>query len=197
MEVYKNLELEDLTIGGEIEIWKQVNSIDGLGEFEDWYWVSSFGRVKSTRGNEKILRQSDNGSGYLRVYLRTLDGKRKMMYTHRLVGLVFVEGHSKERNQSNHINEVKTDNRAVNLNWMSAKQNANFGTRNERVAEKLANGITSKPVIGTCVTTGKVIEFPSIAEAQRNGFHSSNISYCCNGKSKTHKGYKWKFKESA
>lgn len=193
MEVYLNLELEDIVINDEVEVWKKVNSIDGLEMFKEWYWVSSFGRVKSVGGRkDKILKQCDNGREYLQVGLQMLDGKPKFMLAHRLVCLAFVDGYSKERNQSNHINEIKTDNRASNLNWMSAKQNVNYGTRNERVAEKL-----STPVIGTCIKTDEVIEFDSTQEAGRCGFDQSAVSSCCNGNRKTHKGFRWRFKESA
>ena len=33
----------------------------------------------------------------------------------------------------------------------------------------------------------------STMEAVRNGFNSGNVSSCCNGKLKTHGGYKWSF----
>ena len=38
-----------------------------------------------------------------------------------------------------------------------------------------------------------VKEWPSMAEAERNGFHHSNISECCNGKTESHMGFCWKF----
>lgn len=73
MEIHENLELGNLVIGAEVEVWKKVNEVEELEMFRDWYWVSSFGRVKSTRGNKKILRQATNKGGYLRVGLMTLE----------------------------------------------------------------------------------------------------------------------------
>ena len=35
--------------------------------------------------------------------------------------------------------------------------------------------------------------WPSACECGRNGFHQSAITNCCNGKLKTHKGYKWSY----
>lgn len=35
--------------------------------------------------------------------------------------------------------------------------------------------------------------WPSTNECERNGFDHSSISSCCNGKLKTHKGYKWSY----
>ena len=37
----------------------------------------------------------------------------------------------------------------------------------------------------------------SAAEASRNGFDNANISKCCSGKQKTHKGYIWSYEELA
>lgn len=50
-----------------------------------------------------------------------------------------------------------------------------------------------KAIIGTNIKTKKVLHFASINAASRKGFHSSHISYCCKGKSKTHKGYTWQY----
>ena len=38
-----------------------------------------------------------------------------------------------------------------------------------------------------------VMVFSSTTEARRNGFIQSNVSACCNGKKKTHRGYTWKY----
>lgn len=52
----------------------------------------------------------------------------------------------------------------------------------------------SKPVEALDKTTGKVVYvFPSAKEAERHGFYNSNISDCCNGKRKSHKGYIWRY----
>lgn len=187
--VYEKLELKDLIVNGEAEQWVQVCEIEGLEMFREWYWISNFGRVKSTRGNGKILRQSDNGNGYLIVGLVILDGKSKKMYVHRLIGFAFVSDWS-EGLVVNHLDEDKKNNHFDNLEWCTIAENNAYGTRNQRSAEK-----RSMPVIGTCVTTGGVIEFPSLAEAQKNGFDKSHISACCRGKNKTHKGYRWKYEE--
>lgn len=35
--------------------------------------------------------------------------------------------------------------------------------------------------------------FQSVNEARRQGFNQCNISMCCRGKLKTHKGFEWKY----
>ena len=36
-------------------------------------------------------------------------------------------------------------------------------------------------------------EWPSTAECERNGFNHQLVSACCNGKRKTHKGFRWEY----
>jgi len=61
----------------------------------------------------------------------------------------------------------------------------------------MKNGILnkqSKAVVGIHIKTGETIEFYSGMDAERNGFNQSNVGYCCRGERKTHKGYKWEYK---
>lgn len=53
----------------------------------------------------------------------------------------------------------------------------------------------SKPVVQIDLTTNKIVKvWESAQEADRQGgFDFKNISKCCKGKLKTHKGYKWMF----
>lgn len=44
------------------------------------------------------------------------------------------------------------------------------------------------------IKDGKVVMiFPSIREAERQGFLSQNINKCCNNENHTHRGYYWKY----
>lgn len=125
--MYRNLELEDLVIGEEVEVWKKINEVRGLENFKDYYFVSNFGRVKSTKGNDRIMKQTDN-RGYLSVGLQTLDGKGKMMRVHRLVAFAFVEGWSEERNTVDHIIPDTKNNMVSNLQWLSNVDNIRKGS---------------------------------------------------------------------
>lgn len=135
------------------------------------------------------------------------NGKQKFFRVHRLVYEAFYVRIPKGM-QVNHINEVKSDNRLENLNLMTPKENCNYGTRTERVAEKrkgmkhteeAKNKISeanSKSVLQIDKNTNEVIaEFPSLTEVERQfGFSDSSISKCCLGKQNTAHGYKWQFK---
>lgn len=107
----------------EIEIWKPV-----FGAPQ--YQVSSLGRVRSLdrilkdgrfwRG--RILRQHLNNKGYYTTSIKYESGKRKRL-VHSLVMESF-KGHTPCRfNHVDHINNKKTDNRLMNLQVLSARDN--------------------------------------------------------------------------
>ena len=180
-------------MNNEEEVWKDIEGFEGL------YQVSSEGRIRSLDREAadrsgrvrilkgKVLKPSMNRDGYLQVMLHK-EGKYKCFYVHRLVWIAFC-GEILEGYDVNHINEVKTDNRLVNLNLITHKQNCNFGSRNQRVAHAL-----SKPVVAFDDDGNVVLEFSSTRDAARNGFNSGNISACCRCKYKTHHGYRWRYK---
>lgn len=114
------------------EEWKDVKGFEGR------YQVSNMGRVRSLdrieldkRGRTHhakgmILKDSLNkGRGYYRVSLS--DGHRNYTHyeVHRLVAIHFVPGYKKGL-VVNHINKIKTDNRAQNLEFCTYKYNLNY-----------------------------------------------------------------------
>ena len=180
------------------EIWKDIPNYEG-------YQVSNLGRVKSLKRfrkgrngslvtvKEKILKPWINSTGYYLIELSKQSIKKKHL-VHRLVWSAF-NGQIPEDLQVNHINEVKTDNRLSNLNLMTAKENSNWGSRNERMTKKLINGKKSKPVLQFTLDGIFVKEYPSAHQVERElGFNQGNIVNCCNGKRKTAHGFKWKYK---
>ncbi len=179
------------------EIWKDVIGYEGYYEVSSTGKVKSLERYKNDRGGkvkvgEKILRQQKTKDGYLQVYL-SKDGLTKGFKVHRLVALAFISNLC-EKKEVNHLNEIKTDNRVCNLEWVTNIENANWGTKQKRFAEKMRNYKEySKPVIGISMIDGSTISFPSAQEARRKGFSQGNINSCCRGERKYHKGYYWKF----
>ena len=166
-----------------METWKAISGYEGL------YQVSNLGRVKSFKhGKEKILKPQKTRCGYLRVCL-CKDCHTKRLLVHRLVADAFVPN-PQGLETVNHKDEVKNNNTASNLEWMSKKDNLNYGTRNKRVGESL-----SKQVQMFDKSTGELLAtFPSTREAERvTGINNGNISKCCNGKSKSAGGYIWRY----
>lgn len=169
------------------EIWKDIAGYEGK------YQVSNLGRVKSLNykrsGKEEIMEPYKVGGGYLQVHL-CKNGERDKQYVHRLVAEAFLPN-PENLPFVNHKDENPENNIVSNLEWCNAKYNTNYGTRNDRVAEKLINREDlSKPVL--CVETGEI--FPSSSEAERKSrAYQGNIIKCCQGKRKTTRGYHWRY----
>lgn len=111
------------------ERWKPIFGYDGM------YEVSDLGRVRSHNSGEwKVMRPGNNGKGYLRVVLYRY-GKQKNVLVHRLVANAFIPNDNIFNDQVNHINEVKTDNRATNLEWCDRSYNVTYnGLQQKRMS---------------------------------------------------------------
>lgn len=177
----------------EINDWVPVKGYEGR------YEVSGIlGKVRSLNyrntGRVEILDGNHRKDGYVRINLYKNE-EMKSFQEHRIVAEHFCSN-PLNKPEVNHINEIKDDNRACNLEWVTPNENSNHGTRNERVSIGLTNGITSKQVLQYTKTGEFVREWPSIAECGRNGFDHRNIISCCRGKRKFHKGFIWKYKSA-
>lgn len=193
------------------EIWKDIEEFEGL------YQVSNLGRVRSlghdTWHKGRVLKQSFDGKGnYLFVGLHK-DGKIKQKNVHRLVAETFIPNPN-NLPCVNHINEIKTDNRAINLEWCTVEYNSNYGNAkknmidsrrknndqeeiNRKIKEtKRKNGSFSceKPVAQYTMDGILVSTYDSATDAERKtGISRGGIQRCCVGRYSQAKGYVWKY----
>lgn len=101
----------------EKEIWKKIDGYD--------YEVSNFGSVRNLSG--KIMKLK--GSRYLNVGLHGNGEPQKFFLVHRLVAECFVPGKTEARNQVNHIDGNRHNNRASNLEWCTQSENQKHAYR--------------------------------------------------------------------
>lgn len=113
MENFSKTELEN-------EKWKDIDGYDGM------YQVSDLGRVRSKYSGEwKMLRFDMDRHGYFRVVLSKY-GKHKRFLVHRLVAQAFIKNDDDTKNQINHIDECKQNNRLSNIEYCTAQYNMTY-----------------------------------------------------------------------
>lgn len=192
-----------------IEIWRTPIY---KGEIYDKYQVSNLGRMINLNyrrtGKAKLMEPYEKGRKYLQVYL-SKKGKKDWIYVHQLVAETFLPNplnkpcinHKIEGDEGKKINMVffnedgSVDEEKSTIEWATYEENNNYGTRNERVSDAQINDPNkSKTVLQLSLDGVLIREWPSAKEAERNGFNQCNICQCCNGKQKTHKGFRWMYK---
>ena len=190
-----------------IEIWRTA-IYDGI--IYDDYQVSNLGRIKSLNyrntGRAELMKPFDTGKGYLQVRLRK-NGEYKECLVHRLVAESFLPNpenkpeinHKIEGKKGKTMNMVifntdgSIDKERTTIEWATRKENNNYGTRNERSAKTKTNGKKSKRVLQLSLSGDLIREWPSTNECGRNGFNQRHVCDCCNGKLKSHKGFRFMY----
>lgn len=93
------------------------------------YWAGVDGNIYSLKQNKiRRLSPSNNGNNYLKVGL-SVDSKMHAEYVHRLVAESWLEDGGIDfmgnvRNEVNHIDGEKENNKLCNLEWCSKAENA-------------------------------------------------------------------------
>jgi len=106
------------------EIWKAIKG------YEKSYLISNLGNVKSLKRfkviKDRILKLNPDSSGYYQIRL-SRDGIGKMMRVHTLVAQEFLNYKPDGTNKlvCNHINFDKTDNRLINIEIITNRENCN------------------------------------------------------------------------
>ena len=160
------------------EIWKDIKNFEGL------YQVSNLGRVKSKR---KILKPIKG------EYFKVVLCKNKIRYTkyiHRLVAETFIFNNNNKL-QVNHKDENKLNNNVNNLEWITFKENMNYGTKQDRESKVK----TKYHVLQYDLDGSFIKEWFNLREIEKNTeFKKQNIRNCCVKKNKTAYGFKWEYK---
>ena len=191
------------------EIWRTAIYDDVV--YEGLYQVSNLGNILSLNyrntGRAELMNTWKDKDGYLKIGLRK-NRKTDFILVHRLVAQTFIPNpdnypqvnHKIEGDKGKTINMVFfNDDGSINkekttIEWCNGKYNHNYGTINQRISKANTNGKLSKPVLQLSLTGELIREYPSARDCERNGFEHSGVIRCCNGKQKTHKGFRWMYK---
>ena len=188
-----------------MEVWKDIVGYEGL------YQVSNLGNVRSLDHTVKIRRGDQEFSalhkgkqltplirqhGYLGVQLYGRGGHAtrnlRTFSIHRLVAEAFIPNPNGYK-EVNHLDETHTNNRADNLEWCDHIQNSNYGTRPARIGAMHLNGSRSRK-IAQYTRDGKLVRiFPSLHEAERNGYGASAICNCAKMRKEHAYNYVWRY----
>ena len=194
----------------DIEIWRTAVYDGEL--YEGLYKVSNWGRILSLdyrhTGKAELMNPFETTNGYLHVEL-SKNGETKTCKVHRLVAQTFLPNpenkpqvnHKIEGDEGKKINMVifnedgTIDKERTTIEWVTAKENNDYGTRNERAGKTNTNGKCSKRVLQFTLDGEFVREWPSTREIERQlGYNNANISACCLGKRKSAYGFRWEYK---
>lgn len=151
------------------EIWE---NIDGLNEI---YQVSNFGNVRTYRNGEwKLLNRIYYPNGYVGVSI-----KGKAHYVHRLVAQAFIPN-PENLPCVNHIDEIKDNNCADNLEWCDYKYNLSY------------NGFNANKKIFAITLDGKIERYNSRKEAcEKLGISNGSLGKALKGKIPKYKDREW------
>lgn len=99
-----------------MELWKTIK------EFKD-YQISNFGRIKSLKFKKEKILKGGFSYGYPMIML-SKKGQKKTFMIHILVAIYFLDYKNVDKKIIiDHINNIKTDNRLINLQIITQRQN--------------------------------------------------------------------------
>ena len=168
------------------EQWKSVE------EWEEYYEVSTWGRVRSKQYSKRhgtsghLLKINYDRNGYGQVTFTT-KGIRKTYYVHRLVANAFIPNPN-GYTDVNHKDENSSNNHVDNLEWISHKQNMNYGTQAERGAKTRKKRYNTNQVFIKVKHIDTGIVYSSIRQAEKEtDYTGADIYDCCK------RGEHWEF----
>ncbi len=174
------------------EIWKDIDGFNGD------YQVSTQGRIRSFKRKKIMYLKPQLVNGYERVHLNC-DNKKHYLFVHRIVATAFIPN-PKNKPEVNHLDENPRNNNVTNLDWVTSKENKQWGTSLQRRSLSQRKTHNPKAVYQFDKSLNLINVFPSRNEAARSlGFDKGGIGHACHQDYKftTYKGFIWRYEEDA
>jgi hypothetical protein len=164
-------------------------------------YISNHGKVMSTRsGTPKILKLSPNTKGYKLI---SVPNSKTRILAHRAVGCSFIPlpeelilFHPSDLVVNHKTGRVGEDD-MEDLEWTTSAGNTLHAYGMNLINQPTGiNNSGTKPVKGVVVYgpyVGHEFVLHGTKAYKEHGFTQSNISACCNGRLKKHKGCSWSF----
>lgn len=181
-----------------MEKWRDIQGYEGLYQVSESGGVKRLSHIAEYKDGakhhyeERTLSPVLQATGYLTVTL-CRGGEQRPVGVHRLVAETFIPNPD-NKPQVNHIDGCKTNNKASNLEWCTAKENSDhawrLGLSKITDKHKTPAGKNAKPI--ECLETGEI--FKSAREAERRlGISNQNISKVLKGKRSKAGGYSFRY----
>ena len=160
---------------------------------EGRYMISEYGDIYSKTTN-KILKPFTDKDGYKRIELTVEKNVYKKFFVHRLVGWMFVNGYSEERNIINHKNSTRDSNHYTNLEWVTHSENDihgyKYGYRENTnvvyeeefirlICSKIAEGKTNKKIYSEIEGNDNIYDNKKLYTLISRLRHKSNWKEIC------------------
>jgi group I intron endonuclease len=161
---------------------------------------SHLGMKRSEETRQKMKEAKKNISEETRQKMREA-GKNKPEMIERLIKINTGKKRSEEtkrkisessKNRSEETRRKMSEAQKSKTPWNKGKETPD----RVKVIMSERKEKTKKKIERICPETGIVVEYKSLKDAERDGYHRYHIVECCNGVIKKHKGYYWQYTEN-
>lgn len=156
-------------------IWKSVKGFEDLYEVSDTGLVRSKDRWVNNKGTMELrkghLLHPNNCRGY-RTICFCINGKTKRFRVARLVAETFIPNpYNKE--QVDHINTIKTDDRVENLRWVTRSENMNNPITKTKLSKTKGVGVKAIYSNGDSVVYDSILDAAKLIPMNRETIYRS------------------------